>query len=281
MPLDPTAVGAQSGPRRTVWGPDDCMIYALAVGAGVDELALTTENTKDLPQQVLPTYPVVLGTDPAIMKQFGTFDWAKLVHAEQGVEVLRPIPPEGAALTTTRITDMFDKGKAAIVVTESESVDEETGELLFRTRSALFIGGAGGWGGDRGTSDEWHLPEREPDHTVSYQTRPEQALLYRLCGDHNPLHSDPAFARQAGFERPILHGLCTYGFTGRALLHTIAGGDVTRLRSVDARFASPVFPGDTLHVDVWVTGDHAALFRTRKDDGTVVLTNGRCTLNGA
>ncbi|GLZ15945.1 3-hydroxyacyl-thioester dehydratase HtdY [Actinomadura sp. NBRC 104425] len=281
MPLDPTAVGAESGPRRTVWQADDCMLYALAVGAGADELAFTTENTAGVPQQVLPTYPVVLSTDPAIFKKFGTFDWAKLVHAEQGVQVLRPIPPEGAVLTTTRIADMFDKGKAALVVTESESVDEDSGEVLFRTRSALFIGGAGGWGGDRGPSPSWQTPDREPDHVVTYRTRPEQALLYRLCGDHNPLHSDPAFARRAGFERPILHGLCTYGFTGRALLHTVAEGDVARLRGMDARFAAPVLPGDTLHIDIWRTAEDQALFRTRKDDGTVVLTNGRCTLAGS
>lgn len=279
MPLDPTAIGAQSGPRRTVWESDDCLLYALAVGAGTDELAFTTENTKGVPQQVLPTYPVVLNTDPAIFKQFGTFDWAKLVHAEQGVEVFRPIPPKGAALTTTRIANMYDKGKAAIVVTEAESVDENTGDVLFRTRMALFIGGAGGWGGDRGPSESWEAPDREPDHVVTYATRPDQALLYRLCGDHNPLHSDPAFARRAGFDRPILHGLCTYGFTGRALLHSLAGGDVAGIRSMDARFASPVMPGDTLHVDVWRVNDGEAQFRTRKDDGTVVLTNGRCRVN--
>lgn len=281
MPLDPTAVGAETGPRRTAWRPDDCMLYALAVGAGTDELAFTTENTAGVPQQVLPTYAVVPGTDPAIFKKFGAFDWAKLVHAEQGVEVLRPLPPKGAVLTTTRIADMFDKGKAALVVTESESVDEDGGEVLFRTRSSFFIAGAGGWGGDRGPSPSWQAPDREPDHVVTYQTRPEQALLYRLCGDHNPLHSDPAFARRAGFERPILHGLCTYGFTGRALLHTVAEGDVTRLRGMDARFAAPVLPGDTLHIDIWRIAEDQALFRTRKDDGTVVLTNGRCTLAGS
>lgn len=280
MPLDPTAIGAESGPRRTVWDPDDCMLYALAVGAGTDELALTTENTEGTPQQVLPTYPVVLNTDPAIFKQFGSFDWAKLVHAEQGVEVLRPIPPKGAALTTTRIANMYDKGKAAIVVTEAESVDEDSGDVLFRTRTALFIGAAGGWGGDRGPSDPWEAPDSEPDVTVTYSTRHDQALLYRLCGDHNPLHSDPAFARRAGFERPILHGLCTYGFTGRALLYGVAGGAVAGIRSMDARFAAPVLPGDNLHIDIWRTADAEVLFRTRKDDGTVVLTNGRCTLNG-
>lgn len=279
MALDPNAVGAESGPKRTAWDSKDCILYALGVGAGIDELAYTTENTKGVEQQVLPTYPVVLSVDPGIFKKFGTFDWAKLVHAEQGVEVLRPLSPKGAVLTTTRIVDMFDKGKAALVVTEAESVDEGTGETMFRTRSAFYIGGAGGWGGDRGPSSSWEPPQREPDHTVTYSTREDQALLYRLSGDRNPLHSDPAFARRAGFDRPILHGLCTYGFTGRALLHTLAGGDAAGLRSMDARFASPVFPGDTLHVDIWATSDGQAAFRTRKDDGTVVLTNGRCTFN--
>lgn len=279
MPLDPTAVGAQSGPTRITWDSDDCLLYALAVGAGADELAYTTENTKGVPQQVLPTFPVVASVDRAIFKQFGDFDWAKVVHAEQGVEVLRAIPPRGSALTTTRIANMYDKGKAALVGIEAESVDEDSGEVLFRTRMALFIGGAGGWGGERGPSDSWTTPAREPDHTVSYSTRPEQALLYRLCGDHNPLHTDPSFAQRAGFERPILHGLCTYGFTGRALLHTLADGNVAALRSIDSRFAAPVLPGDTLHIDIWRTAEKSAVFRTRKADGTVVLTNGRCTLN--
>lgn len=255
------------------------MLYALAVGAGADELALTTENTAGVEQQVLPTYAVVLSTDPGIFKRFGSFDWARLVHAEQGVEVLRPVPARGAVLTTTRIANMYDKGKAAVVVTESESVDEHSGELMFRTRSALFIGGAGGWGGDRGPSTSWRAPDREPDHTVSYRTRPDQALLYRLCGDHNPLHSDPAFAGRAGFDRPILHGLCTYGFTGRALLHAVADGNVARLRGMEARFAAPVLPGDILHVDIWRAGEDRAAFRTRKGDGTVVLANGSCTLD--
>jgi acyl dehydratase len=255
------------------------MLYALAVGAGPDELALTTENTAGIEQQVLPTFAVVLGTDPGIFKRFGTFDWAKVVHAEQGVEVLMPLPAAGEVLTTTRVAHMYDKGKAALVVTEAESADSRTGELLFRTWSALFIGGAGGWGGDRGPSSSWEAPPRDPDYTVSYETRPEQALLYRLCGDHNPLHSDPAFARKAGFDRPILHGLCTYGFTGRALLSAVAGGDVARLRSINGRFAAPVMPGDTLHVDIWRTGESAVAFRTRRGDGTVVITNGAATLS--
>lgn len=281
MPLDPAAVGAESGPRRTAWEARDSLLYALAVGAGVDEPSLTTENTAGIDQQVLPTYPVVLSADPGIFKRLGKFDWSKLVHAEQRVELGGSIPPSGAVLTTTRVADMFDKGKAALVSIESESVDENTGAELFRTRMMLFIGGEGGWGGDRGPKSTWAAPDRAPDRVVAYQTRPDQALLYRLCGDHNPLHSDPAYARRAGFDRPILHGLCTYGFTGRALLHAVAGSDVARVRSIDARFAAPVLPGDTLHVDIWRSAEDETLFQTRKDDGTVVLANGRCTLGSS
>lgn len=281
MPLDPAAIGAESGPRRTTWKTEDSLLYALAVGAGVDEPALTTENTEGIVQQVLPTYPVVLSTDPGIFKRIGEFDWSTLVHAEQRVEVPGPIPASGAALTTSRVADMYDKGKAALVGIESESIDENTGDLLFRTHMSLFIGGAGGWGGDRGPRSAWEAPDRDPDHVVTYQTRSDQALLYRLCGDHNPLHSDPAYARRAGFDRPILHGLCTYGFSGRALLHAVADSDVARVRGIDARFAAPVLPGDTLSVEIWRNVEDEARFQTRKADGTIVLANGRCTLANA
>jgi acyl dehydratase len=276
MAIDPGAIGAESGPVTRAWTASDCLLYALAAGAGVDDLSLTTDNTAGVAQQVLPSYGVVLGTDPAIFKRLGRFDWAKVVHAEQGFELLKPIPPAGSVNTTTRVANLYDKGRAAIAVTESESVDGHSGEPLFRTRLALFIGGAGGWGGDRGPSVSWQPPDRGPDRTVSYQTTPQQALLYRLCGDRNPLHSDPGYARRAGFERPILHGLCTYGFTGRALLHAVAGGDPARLISMNARFAAPVLPGDSLHVDIWRVAADRAEFRTRRGDGTVVLANGAC-----
>ena len=134
--------------------------------------------------------------------------------------------------------------------------------------------GEGGFGGDRGPSSSWVRPEREPDQRVEYGTRPEQALLYRLSGDHNPLHSDPTFAAGGGFERPILHGLCTYGFTGRALLHALCGSDPTRFGTMHARFTRPVLPGDTLVISMWAGAD-GALFQTATQDGTVVLDHGR------
>jgi acyl dehydratase len=172
---------------------------------------------------------------------------------------------------------VYDKGSGALVVTETESVDAATDKPLFTTRSAAFIRGEGGWGGDRGPSGPRNVPpERTPDHEVTYTTRVDQALTYRLSGDRNPLHSDPSFATAAGFERPILHGLCTYGFTGRALLHTLCDGDPARFRSMEARFSSSVYPGDDLTIAMWRTGDGEAIFQTRRTGDQVVIDGGLC-----
>jgi len=160
---------------------------------------------------------------------------------------------------------------------ETRSTDVATGEPLFDTMMSAFIRGEGDFGGDRGPSGPQNVPpERAPDHSVTYSTRPDQALLYRLSGDRNPLHSDPKFAALAGFDRPILHGLCTFGFTGRALLHTLCDSDPSRFTSMDGRFSSPVFPGESLTVNMWVDGDEA-VFQTTGDDGRVVLDAGKCT----
>jgi acyl dehydratase len=276
VPLDPTAVGTVGEPHPIRWAGRDCALYALGVGAGTDELAFTTDNTRGVPQRMLPTMPVVLGTDVSVLKRAGEIDWTRLVHASQAVELLAPLPVEGSGTARTRIAEMWDKGKAALVVMETEGADEN-GRPLFRTRMTLFLGGAGGWGGERGPSTSEAPPEGKPDETVTYVTRPEQALLYRLNGDRNPLHSDPAYAQRAGFDRPILHGLCTYGFAGRAVLHTTADSDPDRVAALSARFAAPVFPGDTLHVDLWGSGGDVR-FAVRTDAGTVVLSDGRATI---
>jgi len=200
-----------------------------------------------------------------------------LVHGEQAIELARPLPADGTLKATGKIVGLYDKGKGAVVVTETEAVDAATGELLFRTRSSAFIRGAGGFGGDRGPSGaSYELPARKADHEISYETRPDQALLYRLSGDRNPLHSDPEFAKLAGFPRPILHGLCTYGFTGRALLHALCGGDAARFKSMEGRFSKPVFPGEALTIKMWVDG-YSCLFQTLNDAGEVVLDQGRMT----
>jgi acyl dehydratase len=279
MALDHRAVGVASAPHERSWTSKDALLYAVGVGAGGDdplkELAFTTENSGGLIQQVLPTYAVLLAQVPGA-RRIGDFDPAMLVHAEQAFELHRPLPAEGSVRATSKVTGIYDKGSGALVVSESVAVDPATGERLITSRGSAFIRGEGGFGGDRGPRDDWAVPDRAPDHQVSYRTRPEQALIYRLSGDRNPLHSDPAFAARAGFDRPILHGLCTYGVTGRALLHTLAGSDPARFASMSGRFSSPVVPGESLTVSMWADGK-TAVFRTTKEDGTVVIDRGRAT----
>ncbi|MFG1689592.1 MaoC/PaaZ C-terminal domain-containing protein [Nonomuraea sp. NPDC049269] len=273
MALDHDLIGVESPPHDRVWSAKDTMLYALGVGAGVEELAFTTEKR----QRVLPTFAVLAAQAPA-GRRLGDFDPALLVHAEQAFELHRELPAAGGVRTTSKVTGIYDKGSGALVTSEARAVDPESGELVIISRSAAFIRGEGGFGGERGPRDEWTPPDRAPDHKVTCPTRPEQALVYRLSGDFNPLHSDPEFAARAGFDRPILHGLCTYGVTGRALLHAVAGSDPGRFGAMSGRFTSPVFPGESLTVSIWVDGP-AVLFRTAKDDGTVVIDRGRAVIN--
>ncbi|MFI0352261.1 MaoC/PaaZ C-terminal domain-containing protein [Actinomadura sp. 9N407] len=283
MTLDHSLVGEPSEPVVRSWTSAETLLYAVAVGAGLDdptsELAFTTENSAGVEQRVLPTFAVLV-TQAAGRRRLGDFDPAMLVHAEQSFTAHRPLPPAGSVRVTSTVTGIYDKGSGALVVSETSAVDPDSGEPVADVRSAAFIRGEGGFGGERGPRATWTLPDRKPDQSVTYQTRPEQALLYRLCGDRNPLHSDPVFAARAGFERPILHGLCTYGVTGRALLHAFADSDPARVASVSGRFSSPVFPGESLTVSGWTDEDdrNAVSFRTTKDDGTVVIDHGRLTL---
>ena len=279
MPLNHDAVGAQSEPGEHSWDSKDAILYALGVGCGVDDLVFTTENTQGMPQQVLPTMGVVLGVPgPGAWDALGEINWTMLVHGEQAIELHKPIPVEGTVRTVTTVAGVYDKGSGALVVTENQSVDAATGEPMFTTRTGAFIRGEGGWGGDRGPSgtERPTAPERAPDHVVTYQTGIDQALIYRLSGDRNPLHSDPSFAAAAGFDRPILHGLCTYGYTGRALLRELCANDPARFRSMEARFSSPVMPGDELTISIWRTGDGEAVFQTRRPGDVIVVDNGLC-----
>ncbi len=271
MPMDLSKVGFEGKPGERSWTAKDCMLYALGVGCGVDQL----EYFLPAEQKVLPTMATVLGGGGPLYEA-GSWKRGSLVHGEQAIEVTGPIPAEGRNTTQGRIAGIYDKGKGALLVLESTSRDAETGEVRFRTRSGFFIRGEGGFGGDRGPSLEGNrAPERKPDLEVTHETRTDQALLYRLNGDPNPLHFDPEFAKKAGFERPILHGLCTYGFAGRALLDGLCGSDPARFRSMEGRFSKPVFPGQTLTTSIWVDGSEA-VFRTTTEDGTVVFDQGRC-----
>lgn len=281
MPINHDVVGAEGAPVVHSWTSKDSLLYAVGVGAGIDELAFTTENSHDVPQRVLPTMAAVIGAGVSgAISAIGSFDFAMLVHGEQSFVQHREIPVEGSLTATGKIVGIYDKGSGAVVAVEGECVDNATGETLLTVGSAIFIRGEGGWGGDRGPSgDRNAAPDRAADASVSYRVRPDQALTYRLSGDRNPLHSDPWFAALAGFDRPILHGLCTYGFTGRALLHVMCDSDPAKFRSMEGRFASPVFPGEELTIEMWNEGAGECIFQTRGEDGRVVLVGGRHTFD--
>lgn len=258
----------------------DTMLYALGVGLGADPLdrdQLAFVYEKGL--KVLPTYPVVLGYPGFWMADPATgIDAVRLVHGEQGIVIHKLPPPEGEVIGRTRISSVIDKGagKGMLVYTEREVVDAASGELLASLPSTTFCRGNGGFGGPTGPVPPVHtLPERDPDVSIALATLPRQALLYRLSGDYNPLHADPAVAEAAKFERPILHGLCTLGVAGHALLKA-AGYVPERIASIHARFTAPVYPGDTLTTDIWRDGTTWS-FRTRRGD-TVVLGNGRAVV---
>ena len=278
MPINPDAAGSIGEPSEFSWTSKDSLLYALGVGAGSSdptgfELEFTTENSNGITQTALPTQVVVMGGGRT--PGFGDFNPMFLLHAEQRITLHQPLPAEGTAVATGKVGEIYDKGKAALVYLETDVADAD-GSPMWSTRAGLFISGEGGWGGDRGPSNTWELPDRDADQVVSYPTRTDQALLYRLNGDRNPLHSDPTFAAGAGFDTPILHGLCTYGFTGRALLHAACDSDPARFAGMGGRFKSPVMPGEVLEVHIWDQGDEV-LFQTRATGDRVVFDGGVLT----
>ncbi|MYD42521.1 MAG: enoyl-CoA hydratase [Gammaproteobacteria bacterium] len=278
MPINPDAVGETGGPVSRRWNSTDALLYAVGVGAGTDELEFTTENTADVPQRVLPTFAVIIGGGGAPMNKIGDFNRALMVHGFMGIELYDEIPPDGEIESSGTISGIYDKGSAAVVETTSTGVNKATGKPLLKTVSQLFLRGEGGWGGDRGSAAKIAYPDSEPTHAVTLKTREDQALTYRLSGDRNPLHSDPKFAAMGGFDKPILHGLCTYGFTGRALLSALCNGDPARFRAMAGRFSQPVIPGDELTVSIWQNGNDA-VFKTTNQHGDVVLDQGTCTIH--
>lgn len=251
MPIDPAvAVGADLGTTDFSWSESDVLLYHLALGA--TDLSYTLEGPS---LQVLPSFGVVAPTfhmsDPPPLDLPGCdINLAQVVHGSQSILVAGPLPTSGTARVSTRISEIWDKGRAAVIWQEGVATSPD-GEELWTTRSSIFVKGEGGWGGDRGSSEPVVLPERAPDADASYDVWPQQALLYRLCGDRNPLHADPDFAKAAGFPAPILHGLCSYGIVLRTLVDELLGGDASAVTSFGVRFAGVVFPGETLRVRGW------------------------------
>ncbi len=261
MPIDvDVALAAELAPVEFSWTSSDVQLYNLALGAGSDpmdpgELRYLTDGTP----QVLPTFSSVAATfhmtePPAVSYPGVDIELGRVLHGSESVTVTGPLPASGTARAVTRFTDIWDKGKAAVLVSQTEVTDLD-GNPLWTLRRSIFARGEGGFGGDRGPSTSNTTPDRDPDVVTDIAILPQQALLYRLCGDRNPLHSDPGFAAAAGFPRPILHGLCTYGMTCKALVDTLLGADAARVVSYGARFAGVVYPGETLRVSAWRQGD--------------------------
>lgn len=287
MSIDPASVGASAGPKLVTWTDRDTLLYALGVGAGPDELALVTENSHELDQQVLPTFAVIVAAPFAVLPKVGKPSYATMLHGGQEVRIVRPLQPAGKLLVTAEVTELQDKGAGnnAIVVLTGSGTDPDSGDLVTQTVTTLVFRGQGGFGGDAGVSPvRVQIPDGPADEEVVDDTDERLPLIYRLSGDRNPLHSDPWFAREkAGFPKPIMHGLCTYGVVGRGLVRTLCGGDPTRLTALAVRFSAPVFPGDRLVTSVWRREKGEAVFRTEAQtpgapQRRVVLDGGRAQI---
>jgi Acyl dehydratase len=275
------------------YGDKEVMLYALGIGLGADPL-----DPRELPfvyereLKVVPTAATVLssaGVGPAGRTQSAPpregwrqseINYLMVVHGEQKVELHRPLPDYGTFTAEMRVVGAYDKGpgKGAVIINETVWTDSK-GEKVATLTSSTFARGDGGFGGPSEGAPEPHkVPERAPDLSVDFPTRPDQALLYRLNGDRNPLHADPQVAKMAGFDRPILHGLCTYGITCRAVLQAITDFDPTVIQSHEARFSAPVFPGDVITVDLWRDGNVISFEARVKERGVTVIKNGKTVL---
>jgi acyl dehydratase len=259
----------------------ETMLYAIGIGMGRDpydenELPFVFEKGG---LKTVPSMATVLARIP-LLKDCG-YDYSKVVHGEQRLTLHRPLPPEGELIADSRVTAAYDKGpgKGAVIYTETKVRLASDGAPLFTQASTTFARGDGGFGGPAGSGPEPHrLPERKPDLTLSLETRKDQALLYRLNGDRNPLHADPELAKRVGFPVPILHGLCTYGTACRAVLQAVCKYDHRKITGFDVRFSAPVYPGEHIVTDMWVDGAVVS-FRCRVPERDVtVINNGKCTL---
>ncbi|MBV9555695.1 MAG: MaoC family dehydratase N-terminal domain-containing protein [Pseudolabrys sp.] len=258
----------------------DTILYALGLGFGQDPM-----NEDELPFvyekniRALPTLALVLGYTPYWLRNPESgVNWTKVVHGEQGMVLHRALPPEGAVVGKTRVVEVIDKGegKGALVFSERKVTDQKTGELIATLNQTTFCRADGGFGGPPREAPAPHaLPDRAPDMTCDLTTRPEMALIYRLSGDINPLHAEPEFAKAAGFPRPILHGLATFGVAGHAILKSVSGYDPSRLTAMKGRFSAPVYPGETIRTELWRDGDVVSFRSTAVERNVVAINNGR------
>ena len=285
MAIDTETLLAWEFPEiRQTYSTRDTMIYALGLGLGADPLdTAQLRYVYEDGLKTLPTMGVILGYPGFWLSDPRTgADWKKLLHGEQSIEIHRPLPVEGTVIGRTRVIDVIDKGadRGALVITRREITDAASGTLLCSQCSTSFLRGDGGFGGSPGPAPAPKpIPDRAPDRVVHWRTLPQAALLYRLSGDYNPLHADPGVARAGGFERPILHGLCTFGIAGYAVVSGAAGGDAGAVRQLAARFTTPVFPGETVSTELWLEGGGLVAFRARvAERGVIVLNNGRALI---
>ena len=260
----------------------DTMLYALSIGVGNDPLDLRElpyVYEQGEPLKTIPTLATVLV--PEMFPVGLGWDYSQILHSEQRMRLYRPLPPAADLLINKRVVDAFDRGPklGALILLEAEGRLASDDTVLFTMGCSIVARGDGGFGGPKGKGIPPHRPpRREPDLSCDITTRQDQALLYRLTGDRNPLHADPSVARAVGFERPILHGLCTFGIACKAVLQTICDYDYTLIREFDARFSAPVLPGDTITTDMWQEGNVVSFVCSVKERGVVVLRNGKCTL---
>ena len=280
MAIDYDRLKAWSFPEDTrVWTWEETALYALGVGLGhdpVNEEALRFVYEKDM--KALPTMAVVLQPTGFWLRDPETgVDWRRVVHGEESLVLHKTLPSEGRFFTRSHIEEIIDKGegRGALIYISRDIVDADNNETVATIRRTTFARGDGGFGGPSGPVRQPHpMPEREPDHVCDLPTLPQQALLYRLNGDDNPLHADPDVAKAAGFDRPILHGLCTFGVAGHAVLKTLCDYDPAGLKRLDVRFSAPVFPGETIRTELWVDGPVVSLRARVPGRDAVVLNNG-------
>lgn len=277
MALTPEALGLSLSRVECAWAARDAQLYALAVGMGRDPCDRTELlYVADDAPRCLPSMATVIAWPANLGAAALGVDARQILHGEQSVTLHRPLPPAGRLFADSRVTGAGDKGPggAAIVFIETLLSDPLTKEIVAVLRRATYVRGGGGFGGERVPRAAWQAPARRPDWSISVSTLPEQALIYRLCGDANPLHWDPDLARSLGYERPILHGLCTFGIACVALTRTYAGGEAAPLRHLQARFAGPLYPGETLAFDIWRDGPELRFRARAADRGAPVLTAG-------